>query len=489
MKPKTYKELLDGMSYRELGYTGTPSVTDPKLKAFNDTILKNDEISQTKINTTPIFKGQRRVANNGAEVETGADVQTATDTTVLTAESPYSDFEKWIASHGYDTKKFLSDAMAQADQQYAQARATYGLQAEQLAQAGLTNSGVSDNMERVAYAQKVQAEQAALDQKAALDQANKEGFATYQEEQKQKQQQYNDAYMTLRKGYEDDNGVYHPPVSHEMAVAQLKYAGLNDETLLANTQAAYGEYEAKETANKEAKQNAIAGIDTTTGGFSADSMLGKLFDGTLNSEDFLDQIQKDYVVRFDTDEEAVDALFADGVITKEQYNMYYKNLADSSLEAIVKSGLTAKAMLKNDDSELINAINNAHEAYKSGKMTKADWDTFRKSLLSGDAISFTSTMQTPMTWLNDRIMLTLRIGNTQETLEILNSSFRRASAEQSKDLDTLSDGTNFAYTNGNLYIKTRDSGANNEQIWVRVGNVSGTAKKNIVQMLKLLAEG
>lgn len=494
-KKKTYKELLDSMSYRELGYTGAPSVTDPKLKAFNDTILKNDEISQTKINTTPIIKGQRRANATGDQVD--AETPTATPVAeTLTTNNTYADFTKWAQEHGVDADKVFQDAMALARTQYEQARATYGLQAEQLAQAGLTNSGVSDNMERVAYAQKVQAEQAALDQKAALEQANKEGFATYQEEQKQKQQQYNDAYMTLRKGYEDDNGVYHPPVSHEMAIAQLKYAGLNDETLLANTQSAYAQFEAQETADKEATQNAIGGVDETTGGFSDTSLLGKLLSGEMDSTTFLSDVKQQYGIEAATDEEAVDALTEAGKISKEQQSLFYKKMYENAFEAIKDIGND----IESGESSLYTLVSSAQQAYKEGKLSKADWDAMRMGIMKGDSdVSISVENTSSNVW--DELSFTIKIGDNSETYTIPNASTRRVTDTKDVErLDSLSGGTNYAVYNGELYVKITGNvvastghkkgvvSRRSEVFWVRVKGVSRTSRVNIKQILKILAE-
>ena len=125
MKQKTYKELLDGIKYSELGYTGAQPIQDAAFKAFNDTILKNDEISKTKINNSPLFKGQRR--SSGGEAKTGTAVDTVGGTspttvpttqpetaTPLTIDAKYSDFVNWAKQNGVDSDKVFQDAMALA---------------------------------------------------------------------------------------------------------------------------------------------------------------------------------------------------------------------------------------------------------------------------------------------------------------------------------------------------------------------------------------
>ena len=63
--------------------------------------------------------------------------------------------------------------------EYARALSTYGRQAEQLAQAGLTNSGVSDNVQRAAYAQKQTALQNAQALKNQTEATNRSQYAAY----------------------------------------------------------------------------------------------------------------------------------------------------------------------------------------------------------------------------------------------------------------------------------------------------------------------
>lgn len=530
MVKKTYKELLEGLKYSDLGYTGERKpLTDPKYKQFTDTINKNTVIANTHIDSSlPTQMPQAQVSGQGtagaknpwnkdrrnaglqdpkgAEVSTvgsettvgGATPETAPTTdTPLTIDAKYSDFTKWAQEHGVDSDKVFQDAMALARTQYEKSRATYGLQAEQLAQAGLTNSGVSDNLERAAYAQKVQAEQAALGQKAALDQANKQGFAQYQEQQKQQQQQYTNLYQQLVDGYEDEYGNIHAGVSPEMAVAQLKFAGLADETMIAEAQKAYGEYKAVYDQQQEDQQNAIAGIDSTTdadgnttvNGFSADSIFGKLFSGDMSSEDFLNTVAKDYAIQASSDSEAVSMMREKGIISPEQASMYFREAFNNTLDAIVESGLSAKDLLKEGESDLYTTIKQAKEAYEQGNMSKADWDNFRKNILSGNSPIGIAISYVPTDGPQDEITFTLSIGDTHYPVTISNGKGKRVwiSKAKAQTLDNLSEGASACMHKGKLYVKAV-AGIAGKPTWIEVGSVAGTQRKNIVEIMKLLAE-
>ena len=525
MVKKTYKELLEGLKYSDLGYTGERKpLTDPKYKQFTDTINKNTVIANTHIDSSlppqmpqaqvsgqgnnPWAKNRRNAViqdTKGAEVSTVGGTSPATVPTTqpetapttdtpLTIDAKYSDFVNWAKQNGVDSDKVFQDAMALARTQYEQSRATYGLQAEQLAQAGLTNSGVSDNLERAAYAQKVQAEQAALGQKAALDQANKQGFAEYQEQQKQQQQQYTNLYQQLVDGYEDEYGNIHAGVSPEMAIAQLKFAGLTDETMIAEAQKAYGAYKQVYDQQQADQQNAIAGTVTNDEGnvtFDPNSMFAKLFAGTMTSEEFLDTVAKDYGIQAATDEEAVGALLDKGAITGEYASMYYREAYKNTIEAIAQSGLTGKDLLKEADSDLYTTVKKAKEAYEQGKMSKKDWDEFRKGIMSGDSAISISMSYNPSgpDSPSDEINFELIVGDSVYSIGIDNGKGKRVNVSEArkKTLDGLANGMNIVMYNDKLYIKA-GTGAANSATWIEVGAVAGTRKKSMIQLLKTLAE-
>lgn len=523
MVKKTYKELLEGLKYSDLGYTGERKpLTDPKYKQFTDTINKNTAIANTHIDSSlPAQMPQAQVSgqwttpptadvknpwknrrNTGVQDPKAAEESTVgNETTVggavptetpLTIDAKYSDFVNWAKQNGVDSDKVFQDAMALARSQYEQSRATYGLQAEQLAQAGLTNSGVSDNLERAAYAQKVQAEQAALGQKAALDQANKQGFAEYQEQQKQQQQQYTNLYQQLVDGYKDEYDNFHAGVSPEMAIAQLKFAGLTDESMIAEAQKAYAAYKSVYDQQQADQQNAIAGIDSTKGSFSADSIFGKLFSGDMKEQEFFDTINQQYGIATDSYDEAIEALVQNKTITREQANMFYRESLNNTIKAIVSSHQSAGDILKKEDNDLYNMIDQARKAYEEGKISEDDWNAFRSGILTGKddiGIKF-SYMPSPegVAVKSDTITFKLKVGNTEQEINVLNGPNRRTSIskEKAEHLDAISNGMDCVYEDGKLYIKA--NAGFSKKVWIRVGVVSGTKKNNIVEMLKLLFE-
>jgi hypothetical protein len=295
-------------------------------------------------------------------------------------------------------------------------------------------------------------------------------------------------------GYEDELGNIHAPVSPDEAVALLKLAGLTDEAMIADLRKSYDDYKGVSDKKAQEQQFAIAGTVTDDNGnvtFDSNSMFGKLFDGTWDSEDFLDQMQKDYGVRFNTDEEAVAALLKEDVITKEQSSLFYREMINNSIEAIVESKQSAKETVKSDDSDLYSAIKNASDAYKTGKMSKADWDAFRSSIMSENSPLHIGI--TPGSGYN--FTATLKIGDSTYTKEfVVDIGKLVLDSEKSTMLDKAANGMNMVVYNDELYLKydVRQGDVQYGEpsaTWVRVPKVFGSKNTTLKQMLKLLAEG
>lgn len=260
-------------------------------------------------------------------------------------------------------------AMTDAQASYMQNMATYGKNAEQLAQMGLTGGGYSDYLNAQAYAQKRSDAQSANAVEAATKSNNQ---ATYQEyigsinqqmaekaendklleEQKQQAEQdrKDKLYASLWEGVQNPDSGY----TAESVTALGKEYGLSDEQIksLTDTLAAR-EKKTEEDTSKGLYEQGIADLENNGANLS-DGYLDGLKDLGMNEEDFNSlqakyqvKVFEDYMEKIKggyNDTKAIDSAHEKGNLTDEQYNSL-KSEWNSSID-------TGGSFFTNDDSYL-----------------------------------------------------------------------------------------------------------------------------------------
>lgn len=149
--------------------------------------------------------------------------------------SGYPSYEDYLYVTGQtpgDAQAVRDKTVAQANADYAKAKATYGQTGEQLARSGLTNTGYSDAITNAAYAAKQGAIAQANATKAATDTTNRIGYAQYLQVYDAQQQE---KMLTVLE-YTTQAGM-----SEEQAKAYAKAVGFDDTIAesIGKAQAAY----------------------------------------------------------------------------------------------------------------------------------------------------------------------------------------------------------------------------------------------------------
>ena len=240
----------------------------------------------------PASGGSGSVSNGGTTTGTGAGAGTSTgdstptDTKPETAETSTMTYEQYIAEQKAreeekrqaalkEAEIYKERAAADAQASYMQNMSTYGVNAENMAQMGLTGGGYSDYLNAQAYAQKRGEMQTASANEAAMKQQAESKYAdnilsldgqlvAYKEAEKAEKEQYaKSVYNTLWEAVQDENTTYTP----ESIRAIAEKAGLSEEDIstltgmLDNTLAKKAENEKQaETEKEEEKATYSAGV-------------------------------------------------------------------------------------------------------------------------------------------------------------------------------------------------------------------------------------
>lgn len=442
-------------------------------------------------------------------------------------------FSQWIDRFGVDADEQHQAALKLAYDEYARALSTYGRQAEQLAQAGLTNSGVSDNVQRAAYAQKQTALQNAQALKNQTEATNRSQYAAYvdtkeaqlkaeeeaetakteaeQESKDALQSQYNQLYYNLLKGYVDEDGKKYAPLSHEQALTNMKELyGYTDEAMLA---AAKESYNAVAQADDDALQGMatpIAGGTTDAAGaaIAENSLLDKLLSSAISPREFLEEVSDITDIDYDDIDadadinvavaDVIDDLYERKLITKTQWQEHNRIHAQNALKE-ASNNLVDDSIRKDlkaeDEGVLLTVITNAYQDYQDGKINKAAWDEYRNSILNG----------------NGAIAVNVVEGNSGINIEIsvdgenLSRSFGSGEVVASglhKKLNEVANGASVVVYNGKIYKKIQIlpayqsvsqanklqsyEGADNNMYWCEITERDRTVPASMYSILTML---
>lgn len=330
---------------------------------FNNISSGSSAQKQTTV-TTPTYKDLIAAQQKTETVQPSTPTTSTPETSGEEAKQPAS-YEEYIkqTQEGYqaqldaakkEAERVKERAMIDAQSSYAQNKATYGANAETMAEMGLQGGGYSDYLNAQAYAQKRADVQQANAQEIASKTAAQGTYQEYvnnlnqqlannllYEERLKEQREYDNAqseqskkdslYAQLWEGVQNADSGYTAAAIDDMA----KQYGLSDEqatslkNILASTQA-----KSAEDTSKKLLEQAIVDIENNGTNLS-DGYLDSLKQLGLSDADYSKAKEayqkaayKDYLEQVTSgtlsDTRMVDSAYANGNLTQEQYDSLKK---------------------------------------------------------------------------------------------------------------------------------------------------------------------
>lgn len=130
----------------------------------------------------------QRAAARAADREAAAAAEAeAAEAEAAAAQKEAEDRAAWEKTYGINSEKIRDDTLAEIHRTYERMSATYGTQAENLRQRGLSNSGYAAVLERVMREQENAARAQAYADYSANEAKNAQGYAQYKDAQDEKQ--------------------------------------------------------------------------------------------------------------------------------------------------------------------------------------------------------------------------------------------------------------------------------------------------------------
>lgn len=277
-------------------------------------------------------------------------------------------YSKWLAKYGTDTEAARAEAYKNRQAEFDRNRSTYGRNAENLAQLGLTNSGYSDYLDGVGYAAYIAGLSDADSQKAMQDAEYARQYAQYlTEKEAAAKQQAMALYGSVMSG----------EITAEQAMEYAKFLGASDE----DAQAVYNSASAIESTVTESNNNAelnsmkMSVLEMVQNGYGFDTAIKILYpDATEEQKKHIENYITDIENTFkeDAKETVLKNLKKDTTALSQQiaagnadisgYVANYNSLLNNSDSDVVESG---KAML----SESLK--NDLLKLYEEGGLTKS----------------------------------------------------------------------------------------------------------------------
>ena len=405
----------DDATFNNNGFTGTGT---PQITPTNGVSGGTSSNSGTATGT-----------GAGASTNTGAGTGDSTPTTPTdTEEKTTMSYEEYIAEQKAreeekrqaalkEAEIYKERAAADAQASYMQNMSTYGVNAENMAQMGLTGGGYSDYLNAQAYAQKRGEMQTASANELALKQQAETKYAdnilsldgqllAYQEAEKAEKEQYaKSVYNTLWEAVQDPNTTY----TADSIKAIAEKAGLSDEDIstltgmLDATQAKKVEDETKAeeeqaAAKEEEKATYSAGLKSeamatieANGGMSVE-YINSLKGYGMSDADIAEVVEYNNKYIFNASVSTLntakangdiatmesiltqaDNYYKDGQMTAERYQELYSIYSTYSVDTVM--GMDYGSDYKKKLNTILDQKSEIEEQYKAGKISKATYDT------------------------------------------------------------------------------------------------------------------
>ena len=409
--------------------TKTPNADDVTFNNGGATLVGRESGTGATYIPTTSNSGTATGTGAGASTNTGAGTGDSTPTTPTdTEERTTMSYEEYIAEQKAreeekrqaalkEAEIYKERAAADAQASYMQNMSTYGVNAENMAQMGLTGGGYSDYLNAQAYAQKRGEMQTASANELALKQQAETKYAdnilsldgqllAYQEAEKAEKEQYaKSVYNTLWEAVQDPNTTY----TADSIKAIAEKAGLSDEDIstltgmLDATQAKKVEDETKAeeeqaAAKEEEKATYSAGLKSeamatieANGGMSVD-YINSLKGYGMSDADIAEVVEYNNKYIFNASVSTLntakangdiatmesiltqaDNYYKDGQMTAERYQELYSIYSTYSVDTVM--GMDYGSDYKKKLNTILDQKSEIEEQYKAGKISKATYDT------------------------------------------------------------------------------------------------------------------
>lgn len=279
-------------------------------------------------------------------------------------------------------------AMANAENAYAQNKATYGTNAETLAQMGLTGGGYSDYLQAQAYAQKRADAQAATAQEIASKSNNQ---ATYQqyitamneklaekalyEEQLEEQRKYNEQKTAEQREYERQQLEEQRKYNEEQTASSKKqnvfdslWSGVQDTNTTYTEEAIDGI--AKEYGLSDDQVASLKTLLKNTKNKASEEKSKAILEIALANVDAAATGSLDYNIA------TVEDYYTKGYISKEQLQTVYNKYATVTVETVANTDFGSDDQMK--IKSYLSAQKDIEQWYKDGKLTYSMYKTLKE---------------------------------------------------------------------------------------------------------------
>lgn len=287
-------------------------------------------------------------------------------------------------------------AMANAENAYAQNKATYGTNAETLAQMGLTGGGYSDYLQAQAYAQKRADAQAATAQEIASKSNNQ---ATYQqyitamneklaekalyEEQLEEQRKYNEQKTAEQREYERQQLEEQRKYNEEQTASSKKqnvfdslWSGVQDTNTTYTEEAIDGI--AKEYGLSDDQVASLKTLLKNTKNKASEEKSKAILESVLANVDAAatGSLDLDEVTSLDYNIATVEDYYTKGYISKEQLQTVYNKYATVTVETVANTDFGSDDQKK--IKSYLSAQKDIEQWYKDGKLTYSMYKTLKE---------------------------------------------------------------------------------------------------------------
>lgn len=402
---------------------------------------------------------------------TASTDNTAESTTTTTEEKPmtYTEYLEQMKNEALESKQESDKqaeiakerAMVDAQSSYAQNKATYGANAETMAQMGLQGGGYSDYLQAQAYAQK----------RSDVQQANAVESATKAQNQATYREYINSINQSLA-----ENALYNERLADERAYNEQQ----------TTEQRAYEEEQSKQSKKDSLYATLWEGVQDTDTTYTAEAIrvIGEEYG---LSEAQITTLTNLLTATLSKSEEETSSALKDAAI--EDITLNGGDVSDGYLDGLKDLGLTDEDAQKVQDA-INNSITNSAVTEIDNAIKSGDIDTLEYTISKADDYyakgnitkeKYQELYSTYSTYCVNQVMsidygsdyskkLTSYLSQKTELKEMLNAG--KISQETYTSLITKMESQNSNSCSGGWYIQGLGSGRENDDIDITIGGTS-----------------